>query len=571
MPVQLSPIEAHERNIGQIFCDSYAFEIPPYQRPYAWDETQTRELLSDLLDAMDNTGSSGDVYFSGSIVLIKNPSDAQSKVVDGQQRLTTLTILLSILRDLTTDAEIKFNRRGYVYQKANPDSGALERFRLLLRPQDRSFFQNQIQNPGATDNLPDAGALQGSRQHIAENARYLRTQLEALSEARRNALVAFIIQRCYLVVVAVPTADAARRIFTVLNARGLDLTPTDILKADLLERAGTTRETDLANRWEAAEQVLGREKFVELFGHIRMIYERDKPRMALESGFPKFVGPFGDDAERFISTILEPIVDASIILGNTHEVQKQFGHEAAKAVRSLERIDSKDWMPPALLRLWRRAEGDNDAIAKFLIELERVAYLLFVSRFDVNDRIERFAAVMDELDPRPARGTPSVGLALTEAQQQNFLNELSGPLYLKQRVCKPVLQRLDEALSSGGASYDELVSIEHVLPQTVDEGSAWATLFPNPAQRAEWTHRLANLVFLTRRINSRASNWSFERKKKEYFASKDGSSPFVLTQAVLQTDTWSIDHLKDRQQRIIGVLGDVWHLSPAADQIQQVA
>jgi hypothetical protein len=117
-------------------------------------------------------------------------------------------------------------------------------------------------------------------------------------------------------------------------------------------------------------------------------------------------------------------------------------------------------------------------------------------------------------------------------------------LYLKTRVCKPVLQRLDEALSSGGASYDELISIEHVLPQTVDTASEWATLFQDEAERTQWTHRLANLVLLTRRINTRASNWDFERKKREYFSSKDGSSPFVLTQGVLRTPSWSTDHLK---------------------------
>ena len=93
--------------------------------------------------------------------------------------------------------------------------------------------------------------------------------------------------------------------------------------------------------------------------------------------------------------------------------------------------------------------------------------------------------------------------------------------------------------SSGGASYDELVSIEHVLPQTVEDGSEWAILFPDEQERSDWTHRLANLVFLTHRINTRASNWDFDRKKKEYLASGDGSSPFVITQGVLQTDKWT--------------------------------
>jgi hypothetical protein len=98
-----------------------------------------------------------------------------------------------------------------------------------------------------------------------------------------------------------------------------------------------------------------------------------------------------------------------------------------------------------------------------------------------------------------------------------------------------VLQRLDEALSTGGASYDDLVSIEHVLPQTVEKESEWATLFPEEGRRNEWTHRLGNLVFLTHRINTRALNWEFERKKKEYFSSTDGSSPFVITQDGLRT------------------------------------
>jgi hypothetical protein len=115
-------------------------------------------------------------------------------------------------------------------------------------------------------------------------------------------------------------------------------------------------------------------------------------------------------------------------------------------------------------------------------------------------------------------------------------------------------------LSTGGATYDELVSIEHVLPQTVEAGSEWAALFPDESERARWTHRLANLVFLTHRINSRASNWDFDRKKKEYFSSVDGSSPFVITQGVLQTDSWTFEHLMSRQKKLLAKVEDIWRL-----------
>jgi hypothetical protein len=557
--------------VGQIFSDSYAFEVPAYQRPYAWEEDQVRELLGDLLDAMENESASGGMYFLGSIVLIKLPNDPQSRIIDGQQRLTTLTILLSILRDLTRDTEKQIDRRSYIFQKANADRGTSERFRLLLRTRDRPFFLKHIQQPDATDALPDIGTLEGSQYRIAANARYLREQLEPLDESQRDALVAFIIQRCYLVVVAVPTAEAARRIFTVLNARRLDLTPTDILKAALLDRAGASRELELAERWESVELAIGRDGMVELFGHIRMIYERDKPRLALEAGFPKFVKPFEGDADRFISDILEPIADAFTLLGESGVVQGLFGPEAAKAVRSLARIDNKDWLPPALLRLWKRRSGENKSVADFIIHLERLAYFLFVTRSDINDRIARFAAVMDEFDPRQNQKVPAIGLALTDSEQGEFIEALEGPLYRKSRVCKPVLQRLDEALSSGGASYDVLVSIEHVLPQTVDEGSEWAMLFPDEGERREWTHRLANLVFLTHRINIRASNWDFDKKKKEYFSSSDGSSPFVITQGVLQSEKWTPEYLAERQTKLLEKLRAIWQLNPMQTKSQEAA
>ena len=246
---------------------------------------------------------------------------------------------------------------------------------------DRPFFLKTIQSPGATDSLPDAEGLEGSQYQITANARYLREQLQLFDEVARDKLIAFIVQRCYLVVVAVPTAEAARRIFTVLNARGLNLTPTDILKADLLDRAGESAEAALADRWESVELATGRDGMVELFGHIRMIYEREKPRLALEVAFPKVVKSFQGDADEFISTVLEPIADGFSLLKDDKAVKELFGSEAAKAVRSLARIDNKDWLPPALLRLWKRKSGENDAIADFLIKLERVAYFLFVIRF----------------------------------------------------------------------------------------------------------------------------------------------------------------------------------------------
>ena len=78
-----------------------------------------------------------------------------------------------------------------------------------------------------------------------------------------------------------------------------------------------------------------------------------------------------------------------------------------------------------------------------------------------------------------------------------------------------------------------------------------ARLFPEQSQHSYWTNRIANLIFLTKRINTRASNWDFDKKKKGVLCFKGGTSPFPLTQSVLRTEKRSVEHLIDRQAHLV--------------------
>ncbi len=83
--------------------------------------------------------------------------------------------------------------------------------------------------------------------------------------------------------------------------------------------------------------------------------------------------------------------------------------------------------------------------------------------------------------------------------------------------------------------------------------------FPNAGARRQWTHRLANLVLLSRRRNNRASNFEFDHKKREYFL-RNGSSPFALTTQVVSESEWTPAVLESRQQRLIDALKKEWRL-----------
>ena len=336
--VQFARIEAGNKPIADIFSDAYSFSIPPYQRPYAWELPQVTALLDDLMESMKAESGTQDLYFLGSVVLVKKPNSTKARVVDGQQRLTTLTILLSVLRDLTEDEDDRASRSKYIMQKGDKDRNIKDELRFKLRTKDQPFFEETVQKPGATSSLPDLNSFDGSKARIIENTAELRKLLQKMTEEERSNLIRYLLNNCFLVVVSVPTDKAARRIFTVLNARGMDLAATDILKADLLQRVGESREDELSNLWEDIELSLDRKLFSDLFTHIRMIYQREKPRSSLEEGFPKFVPPFNQSPESFISKILVPFSEALLLVEQgSVTIPEKFGPTTSDLVKSLNR------------------------------------------------------------------------------------------------------------------------------------------------------------------------------------------------------------------------------------------
>ncbi|MCA0401980.1 MAG: DUF262 domain-containing HNH endonuclease family protein [Proteobacteria bacterium] len=560
-PMELEPIKAGQERLSRVFSDEFAFAIPTYQRPYAWEIEQAEALLDDILAALKDAVETKEpvTYFLGSIVLIKQPGSPEAKVVDGQQRLTTLTMLLSVLRDLSS-LEVGIKRHGYICEEGDPDKGTKSRYRLTLRKRDEEFFRVTVQNKGATNTLPGTKGLTDSRLRIVENATLFHNRAKAMTPEYRDRLVAFLLQRCYLVVIAVANVDMAHRVFTVLNARGLDLTPADILKADLLDRVAAADEKDYSDSWEAIEEQLGRERFAELFQHIRMIYQRDKPRERLEVGFKRFVTDFADHV-KFMKDLLQPLGATLAMLLSPPAFATLHGDEATKRLRYLTKLDNNDWLPVAL-KFFAHAKPSPDDAALFMQRLETLAYFLFVTRANINERIRRYANVLTDLVGGDWKGK---SIELSKEDKAAFRADLDGPLYEVTRVRLPLLLRLDAELSSGGATYShDMVSVEHVLPQTPNAASQWLQDFPDEAIRNSWTHKLANLVLLTLRKNTQASNWDFSVKKDRYFSGSGGVSPFVITTQVLGEKAWTPAVLEARQKALLTKLHATWDIAPEA-------
>ncbi|MBB4567820.1 DUF262 domain-containing protein [Rhizobium leucaenae] len=554
-------IEAGEKPILDIFCDKYLFRIPSYQRPYAWTTEEASELLDDIQTACGTTGNVADAspYFLGSVVLIKDPQKPEADVVDGQQRLTTLAILLSVLRDLA-EPKIASAIHGYICQTGDPIKGTEDVFRLTTRERDASFFRTAIQAQGATATLPDMRQLKDARARMVENAAFLRDRLKDHSEEQCRRLTMFIAQRCYLVLVAASDQDSAFRIFSVMNSRGLDLSPADVLKAEIIGALPADKQEEYTEKWEDMEDELGRARFAELFGHIRMIHRKQKMQGTLIAEFREFV-PTRKAPANFIDSELSPyasayeeITDRSFSsFKNADAINRQLTH--------LSRLDNFDWQPPAI-EVIARYRDDPDFILQFLSDLERLAYGMFLMRRDPSERIRRYGKLLASIQAKDDLFAEGSTLQLDDHEKLEVRKSLGADIYTVTRIRLPLLLRLDELLSGGSAVYNTpVVSVEHVLPQNPPAASQWSIDFPTETDRQQWVHKLANLVLLTRRKNSQASNYEFTDKKSKYFSTKAGVANFALTSKVLAETTWNIDTMQKRQAELIGAIEKLWRLA----------
>ena len=568
-------LHGSEYPIKKIFSDDFFFTIPRYQRPYSWTTEQSEELFQDLIRAMH--GFEGIVdelppYFFGSILLIKG-DEPKSEIIDGQQRLTTLTMLLAAIRSLIK-SEFAEGLTTFLCEKGNIITGTPQRYRLRLRDLDAPFFQKYIQDENGFEELKELQEIQlpESQKNIRDNTLGFIRELEKLSESQLKALTQFIVNRCFLIVVTVsaPDLDSVYRIFSVLNSRGLNLSYSDILKSEIITSISLNQQDDYATKWEGLENLLGNEQFEDLFFNLRTIFSKKRLNKGMLEEFHEYVYPRHSEIstpEKFIDTILFPYVHA---LNNIVKANYQYGSSIsaksnAKEInvmfKWLNQLDHGRWVPPALYYFVQNHRQQQNLVVRFLIDLERLIVSFMICRVPPYKRIDRYCELLEAIYQEKDLFAPHSPLQLNSKECQETFRVLNGDIYDLHYVCRYVLLRLDAYRSEGGASYDhQTVSVEHVLPQRPAPDSKWCRMFPAKDLRDKYVHRLGNLVLLSRGKNIKAENFDFDEKKQKYFFADNVSTPFVLTNEIRDYREWTLPTIEQRQKHLMHVLKQLWRL-----------
>ena len=204
-------VTAEAKSVLNLLQPGVQYRIPSYQRSYSWQVSDATALIDDLIVGLDEDRP----HFLGAIVTVKTSVPGLFEVVDGQQRLTTLSLLLACLRDLTSHL-----RKAPDLQKYLSDDAREGGWRMTLNQVDAPVFRSLVQQPESTLNAEMLSCTEDEHSLIFDNLLAVRERIQMLSPVDRVALANFVLNNCPMVHVEVDDRDLGHKVFQVLNTRG---------------------------------------------------------------------------------------------------------------------------------------------------------------------------------------------------------------------------------------------------------------------------------------------------------------------------------------------------------------
>ena len=542
-------LRAQESTLSDLLRPGVEMAMPPYQRSYSWGVDEAQDLLGDLLEASE----SGKAHFIGAIVLVREPNGTLL-IVDGQQRLTTLTILLAVLRDLESDASHSDALHALIADEKNGliDKGVS--WRISLNHIDGPFFCEALQARGATLKQDVDPNDSDSQKCMTGNCELFVTAIKAMTPEDRRKLAETIKMRLMLVKVIVTDWDGGYNVFKVLNTRGKAPNGHDIIKTELLERSNLTNEeaNKFSRQWSEHEARLGGSGFDDLLNQIRVLHSRNAE--SSPTGFRKAVLRRGD-ARHFLAKELPAYVDAYVIISKG---DPDFG-DLSKAVRvplnHLRLIDHQLWRAPALQFLVKH-DGNPKTALEFFTKLERYAFAMLLVVTDRGQRMKRYGRIADATSNPSALLAERGPLSLSRDEGRKMASRLLGRVgSFGQR--RAIVLRLNAAIDGGRPlGPGNGTTVEHVLPRHPPEDSVWHNSWPVPSQHRELSETIGNFVLLSQNANQKADNGSFEEKKALYF--QDGEPEYALTRDLKDLTVWTPEIVRRRTQQLADILMRSW-------------
>ncbi len=571
-------IKCEKKVIREIFNMWYC--IPDYQRAYVWDTDQVRDLLDDTISAYRENKEAQ--YFLGSMVLKinekseNNVSYTEYELLDGQQRITTVFLILACMRDMLTDyPQYQNSLAGFVYQAEDAILQQPERMRIIfnIRSDVRDFVNEHIKPlHGTCDDALLKEKMQAKDVNISirNMANAMLVAHEFLEENKSEIIgyLSYFLNKVLMIYVATEELQDAFQLFTVLNNRGVKLSSSDILKAENLKELSAADRTSWATRWEEMETYFG-EDFDKFLSHIRTILVKKKQTTTLLKEFDEFVysnQEYDRTQKKYVprTPILRRGKDTfELLYSYYHTYQEVFDtdhsvatgdYEITNYLKLMETGFGADyWIAPVLdyYRKYRRR-----GFVAFLKALDRKLSADWITAATPTVRMENVNAILREIEASQDSAVLLQSKAF-DINKNDFERVINGDIYGRS-FAKYLLLKLDLIYrgSSTPMIPQAIASIEHILPRNPSADSQWVKDF-SAAEREEWTNKLGNLVLISRRKNTSQGNKDYVEKKEKYFEKNIEMFPNSI-RIYQNYPEWKLSDLKKNHSDVVTELLNVY-------------
>jgi hypothetical protein len=541
----MNNLEGKTETISKIFSSDFFFKIPDYQRPFSWDEENFNDLIDDLISSQEDQQ-----YFLGTLVLHRQEERNSFNVVDGQQRLTTLLILLACLRDLITSDDYKRPLQRKIVQEESKVDGIPEKPRIEVK--DRGIFRELVLTVEGTLTDKRAEDLTEPESRYVQAIKIFRTKLGSYSQSELQKFAGFLNQKCVVIYLSTSTFDDAFKLFTIVNDRGKQLRRIDILKAQNIspERVSIDSVRDrIAQEWESLEKDLGESILESLLYMIRLIYIKEKPQEDLLNEFEKkiFRKQLLTPGEKFI----DEVASYGRLYQQLFQVLDYFPETDPNCIKFKsmmyimnQEFEASEWRA-CLLFFARKFNGDN--LYEFMLVIEKVYLADWVKSVRKDERFATYSKILISIDQH---NSPRDVISAISYDRGSIIQSIKEKNFYGTSYAKYFLLRL-EVLASEHDTYREYSakSIEHVFPQKPKPGSVWAS-DPDYHEHQQVVNTIGNLLLLSKGKNSSASNHEFELKKEKYL--KPRVSDYPRSAQIILEPVWTISKIKAKTAEIEG-------------------
>lgn len=570
----------------------------PVQRDYQWLASHCRDLLADVDRAFTSSSlapqpsdpdaarqaadlhddaderidtdlarpsEAGDTapldhYMLGAMVLTE-VGEGRFHVYDGLQRLTTLTVLIAVLRDLSRTGPLRQRLARMIRQ---PDGA----FRIVLPGKDTTLAK-QIQSEGEAARSRRTVPTSDMGRRVRTAAQVFRDGVKPWPAERRDAFATFLLGHVHVDVQIAGDPRLARQIFVTTNMRGEPLDRVDLLKGQLVDIADdeTVAGVVVAN-WNAARATAG-DQFERLLTAVDLI-ERQSPQSedhlnALAEHVAATRGAKG--VARFTQRLSEMAYDMAALdalFAGTPE------DAFTASIWRLQLIRWDTWRPLALLWFadYRRATQTPGSISQRKVAaaerrfdaLHRRCMAMTLAGFSAGDRERIFARAIAQVSRGANPLVSSGALAFSDVQIARITECLRTPL--TEKDVRLTLVRWLESMRYTAAIPRRVreATVEHILPRRPGLGSDWTASFPDPETRYMACNALGNLAALDKARNEGLRNVDFSSKLKVLQAA---AADYLTLADVPAAAAWTSAVIEARTQRLAAEAEAALNLPPA--------